>query len=189
VDSPLPGGILVVEGWSSDYTIKEAIPEFRRRPYEGVFVTGGPLDRGSPLLQYKTYAELAAATLARMGMPQEVIRAVPAPDVIRDRTFASAVALKQWLREHGIAAKQINILGSGAHSRRTRLVYERAFGNEAAIGVVATPEMNFNPDRWWTSSEGFRTVIDEMIGYTYARLLFSPQNESQSPMAAAPEKQ
>lgn len=188
VNDPLPGGLLVVEGWSPDYTIAEAFPELERRPYQGIYVTGGPIETGSPLLQYRTYAELAAATLKGMGMPAEKIRTVPAPAAIRDRTFSSAVALREWLRANKMTARRINILGTGPHSRRTRLVYQRAFGDEAEIGVVATREINFDPDRWWASSQGFRVVINEMIAYAYARFLFSPRKESMSPLPALPAK-
>jgi hypothetical protein len=188
VNDPLPGGLLVIEGWAPDYTLAEALPELKRRPYEGVFVTGGPIENGRPLLKYRTYAELGAAILEGMGMAREAIHVIPAPAAIRDRTFASAIALKEWLRASGIASKRINILGTGPHSRRTRLVYQKAFGDEVQIGVVATPEINFDPERWWASSQGFRVVINEMIGYGYARFLFSPRNEAKAPPAFA-EKQ
>jgi hypothetical protein len=174
VNDPVPGGLLVVEGWANDATMAATLEEYRRNRYEGVFVTGGPVELGGELVTYKTYADLGAATLVRMGMKPEALKAAPAEAVIRDRTYASAVALKKWLRDHGVVAGKINIMGVSAHSRRTRLLYEKAFRGDAKIGIVSSTETEFDPKRWWASSQGFRVVVDEMIAYLYARLLFSP---------------
>jgi len=40
------------------------------------------------------------------------------------------------------------------------------------VGVTALPPLDFNPDRWWRTSEGFRTVTSEAIAYLYARFFF-----------------
>src|SRR4051795_9319888 len=61
-----PGGYLVVEGWAPDYASKQAIEEFNRHSYLKLFTTGGPVEKGAPLAEYKTYAELESATLARL---------------------------------------------------------------------------------------------------------------------------
>ena len=63
-------------------------------------------------------------------------------------------------------------MSSGAHSRRTRLLFQKAFGDGVTIGIVASPEREFDPRRWWTSSSGFRTVTSEIIAYLYARFIF-----------------
>src|SRR5437764_8859761 len=49
VNKPVGGGILAVEGWAPDYVLQEAIAEFHQNSYEKLFVTGGPLERGSAL--------------------------------------------------------------------------------------------------------------------------------------------
>lgn len=172
VNDPMPGGVLVAEGWGNDDFKASVMAEFKRNHYDGLFVTGGPIENGAPLSEYKTWGELGAATLERMGVNPKVLHAVPAPPVRQDRTYASAMALKKWLREHGIAAAKINVMSVGAHSRRTRLLFEKAFGADAKVGIIATEEQTFNSRRWWTSSQGFREVTDEMAAYFYARFLF-----------------
>ena len=69
---------------------------------------------------------------------------------------------------------KINIVGNGAHSRRTRLVYEKALGPSVRVGISNIAERTFDPGRWWKTSQGFRIVVDETIAYTYARFFFSP---------------
>lgn len=177
VNDPAPGGVLVAEGWGSDDFMAGVMLEFKRNHYDGLFVTGGPIDKGAPLSEYKTYAELGAATLEQMGFDPKALHAVPAQAARQDRTYASAMALKKWLREHGIAAGKINIMSVGAHSRRTRLLFKKAFGANAKVGIMAAEERTFDPRHWWRSSQGFRTVTDEMAAYFYARFLFRTPEE------------
>ena len=175
VNDPLPGGILVIEGWSSDYVIEGAVNDWRKSHYERICLTGGPIEFGSAMREQKTYAEYAKALCVKLGVPSEALHAIPAAAVERDRSYASALALRQWLREHGAMDAKINIVGNGAHSRRTRLVYEKALGPGVRIGISNVEEMSFDPKAWWKSSQGFRIVLDETIAYAYARLIFSPK--------------
>ena len=47
-NDPLPGGVLVIEGWAPDYAMEAAIAEFRRNHYDKLFVTGIPNTRPMP---------------------------------------------------------------------------------------------------------------------------------------------
>ena len=175
INDPLPGGILVVEGWSADYVIEGAVDEYRQGQYERICLTGGPIEFGNAMREHRTYAEYAKAFCLKLGVPAQALDAIPAPAAERDRSYASALALRQWLREHGATDAKLNIAGNGAHSRRTRLVYEKALGPGVRIGISNLGEKNFDPKAWWKTSEGFRVVVDETIAYTYARLIFSPK--------------
>jgi len=172
VNAPVPGGVLVVEGWASDAGMEAVISEFKANHYEKLFVTGGPLEQGAPLSEYRTYAELGAATLLKLGMPTNAVQAVPAPRVNRDRTYASAVTLRQWFADHGMTPDKINLMSGGPHARRSRLLFQKAFGSGVTIGVIAGPVSEYDPRHWWRSSQGFRVVTSEAIAYLYARVLF-----------------
>ena len=175
VNDPLPGDILVIEGWSSDYVIEGAVEDFRKSQYKRICLTGGPIEVGNALREHKTYAEYAKAMCVKLGLAAEVLHAIPAAAVEKDRSYASALALRKWLHENGAADAKINIAGNGAHSRRTRLIYEKALGPGVRLGISNEPERTFDPKRWWASSQGFRIVMDETIAYTYARFFFSPK--------------
>jgi hypothetical protein len=174
INEPLPGGILVVEGWSPDYVIEGAVDEYRKGHYERICLTGGPIEFGNAMREHKTYAEYAKAMFMKLGVPAEALHAIPAAAAERDRTYASAYALGQWLGQHRDMGSKMNIAGNGAHSRRTRLVYEKALGTGFQIGISNVEEKTFDPRRWWTSSAGFRNVLDEVVAYFYARFIFSP---------------
>jgi len=177
VSDPLPGGVLVVEGWAPDYVLAAANAEFKRNHYAGLFVTGIPLERGIPLAEYKNYAYLATAVLIKLGLSTNEVQAVPTESIRRDRTYAMALSLKHWWREHQMAPTQVNLITTGAHARRSRLMYEKALGKGVAVGVVAIPANDYDDRHWWRSSQGVRTVLDETIAYAYAKLLFHPPEE------------
>ena len=170
VNNPVDNGALVVEGWVPDYALQEAITEFRKGHHSQIFVTGGPLENGAPLSEYKTFAELGAATLLRLGLDTNAVQAVPAPKVRLDRTYASAVALKSWLGSHRVTEKNFNVISLGPHARRSRLLFEKALGNDYKVGVIAVENQAYDAKRWWASSAGVRTMTDEMIAYVYTRL-------------------
>lgn len=169
----LPGGFLIVEGWAPDYVFDAVTNEFARNRYEKIYVTGNPIDKGAPLLEYKTAAELGAATLAKMGMDTNCFQAVPAPLVQQDRTYTSALTLKKTLAAQGKLPAKLNIVTLGAHARRTRMLFERAFDTNAVIGVIAFPCRDFDEEHWWRSSPGVRTVMSELFAYGYARFIFT----------------
>jgi uncharacterized SAM-binding protein YcdF (DUF218 family) len=177
VNDPKPGGYLVIEGWAPDYASKEAIEEFHRHPYQKLFTTGGPLESGAPLSEYKTFAELEAASLVKLGADTNSVQAVPAPLVRQDRTYASAVALKRWLNDRNMPVTNINLVTIGPHARRSRLMFQKAFGKETSVGVIAIAPFDYNEADWWRSSQGFRGVTGEFLAYGYAKILFHPSNE------------
>jgi hypothetical protein len=177
VNDPVPGGVLVIEGWAPDYALEAAMAEFNRTHYDKLFVTGIPLEQGAPLSEYKTYAELGAAILLKLGLSANAVQAVPATAVRRDRTYAMATALKHWMGEHAMAPTKVNLMSVGPHSRRSRLIFEKALGSGVTVGIIAIPSRDFDPAHWWRSSQGVRAVLDEALAYAYARLLFSPSKQ------------
>jgi hypothetical protein len=177
VTDPVPGGVLVVEGWAPDYMLEEAIAEFKRNHYAGLYVTGIPLQQGAPLSEYKNYAYLGAATLVKLGLSTNEIQAVPTGLTRRDRTYAMALSLKHWWREHQMAPTKVNLITGGPHARRSRLMFEKALGKGVVVGVRAIAADDYDERHWWHSSQGVRVTIGEAIAYAYARLLFYPPEE------------
>jgi uncharacterized SAM-binding protein YcdF (DUF218 family) len=169
--------MLVVEGWVPDYILEAAIAEFKTGQYARLFVTGIPLQQGAPLSEYKNYANLAAATLVKLGLTTNDVQAVPTGETRRDRTYAMALSLKQWWRSHGLAPTKVNLITSGPHARRSRLMYEKALGPGVTVGVIAIPVTDYDERHWWHYSQGVRVIIGEALAYAYARLLFYPAEE------------
>lgn len=179
VNAPVSCEVLVVEGWLTDRAFLAARGEASRGWYKRLYVTGGPIESGAFLSGYSNYARLGQLTLERLGQTNPPPVAVPAPYARQDRTYASAVALRRWLEGHGGVPSQMNVVSLGPHARRTRLLFEKAFGTNTTIGIVAVPVEDYDPERWWTSSAGVRRVVDELVAYFYARCLFRvPEDRS-----------
>ena len=179
INDPVSSDILVVEGWIPDYALQGLLAEITRDHYRKVLVTGGPIGAGKILCGYTTWAELGAATLVQLGVDTNTVEALPAAKVSRDRTYASGVALHAWLRRHQIDTTSLNIITMAEHSRRTRLLFSKALGPAYHVGIISIENRDYDPKRWWKSSEGVRGVIGEMLAYGYARCLFWPPAQAE----------
>ena len=171
---PVGGEVLVVEGWLSDEGLRQAKARFEAGGYRRMLVTGGPLQKGYHLARYKTHAALAVATLAELGLDPALMTEIPGPPVLRDRTYASAGAVRDWLTANGQGGAPFDILTQGPHARRTYDLYRLALGPDWVFGVIALSPPDYDPERWWTSSAGVDAVIGETIGWVYLRLWFRP---------------
>nr|WP_307785872.1 ElyC/SanA/YdcF family protein [Okeania sp. KiyG1] len=161
----------MVEGWMSDYAVKLAIAEFHQGTYQKLITTGSPIGKGHYLSEYDNFAELTAATLIALGVHPDQVVAIPTPQVVKYRTAASAIAVKEWLTTSNLKVDSINIYTLGPHARRSWMIYRNIFSPDIQVGVIALEPKGYNPKRWWQSSAGMRTVVGEAIAYYYTRFV------------------
>jgi hypothetical protein len=177
--------VLVVEGGIQRYAIRGGVEEFKNGSYERIFTTGGPWNGdGGYTNDYNTSASVGAEMLKKFGVPNDLVQMVPSRVMARERTYSSAVALRDWFREHNTPVHSINVLTEGAHARRTRLLYQKAFGKNVTVGIIAVSNPDYDPTQWWRYSDGVREVIGESIAYIYARFFFYPSVSSSDKEAA-----
>jgi hypothetical protein len=182
-----------------DYALQGAVGEIKRGGYRRVIIPGGGLPEYWRTSTYKTEAEVVAATLAAMGVETNLVVALPRSHDLRDRTYSAALAVRAWLESSHPAVRSVNLYSVGPHSRRSWLLYQRAFESQVKVsvpgaltpspspirwervaagrvkvGVFSYPDDRYDPKRWWASSDGFREVLGEGIAYLYARILFHP---------------
>jgi len=175
ISEPLPAEILVVEGWMPDYCMQIARTEFNTGKYRLLVTTGEPVIYGYYLTDYKNHAQIAAATLCKMGFDSTLVIAVPGNGVEKDRTYASAMALRNWLKNSNSNVHAVNLLSLGPHARRSRLIFQKALGDGIKVGVIAAKNLSYDENNWWRTSNGVRTVLAEAIGYVYAKFFFFPK--------------
>lgn len=168
LNRPVKADVLVVEGWLPDYALEEAMLIYRKENYKKIITTGGPLFVGSYLIEYVDLAHLAEATLLALGLQENEVIAVPAPHVYRDRTFHSALAIKKWMLKNDVQINKMNLVSLGPHSRRSTNLYQNVFQGDVEIGSIAIESREYDSARWYASSEGVRSTIDEAIAYVYA---------------------
>jgi hypothetical protein len=190
VNRPVQAQILVVEGWLPDYAMRDAAAEFNRGEYRWLLTAGESDPELAKWSHFTNWADHAAAELSKLHVDAVKIIAVPSAYTSRDRTFSSAMAVKDWLA-HQPQIKTANVYTLGSHGRRTRLLYEKAFGSSIKIGVISHEDTAYDAKHWWATSEGTRIVGSEAIAYLYARLVFpflsgqsgETDNSSRSPEA------
>ncbi len=168
------GEYLVVEAWIPRYGLQDAVTLYQKGSYQKMITSGCARinDQAGEVALNPAYA--AAIQVQRYGMNSNAVVAVPCPVEQRDRTYNTAMAVKAWLEQNGITAKAIDVVTVGPHARRSRLLFQKAFGNGTQIGVIAVADRSYDTAHWWRSSEGVRDVIGEGIAYTYARIFFHP---------------
>jgi hypothetical protein len=120
----------------------------------------------------KTMAETAAFYLKRMGLKDTEVTAVPSPPVRVHRTYTSAIALKEWLKQHNIHS--VNVLSLGTHARRSCLSYKKVMRDYEGveIGVISLEDKNYDPDNWWRSRRSRKMIMREALKYTYIQFFF-----------------
>ncbi len=155
---------VVVEGWVPDHVLSATISLADDTEATRVFCTGIPLERGSYLIRWKTYADVAAQSLARLGMDPQLICPVPCADVKTERTRAMASALKAILDHEPVPAngRKINLVTLGTHARRSRAIFQEVLGPEWQVGVVSIPSVTYDASKWFRQSDGAKNVINEM---------------------------
>lgn len=168
VSEPIQAEALVVEGWIEDTTVQSAIAEFNARKYKVLITTGVELSIGYYISGYKTFADVSAATLRKVGFNPRQLVAVPARDAKRDRTFTAALALKDWLDKTSI--RSINVYTTGTHARRSWVLYQRALGKSYQVGIIAADDPEYDARQWWKSSAGVKKALQEMLSYVYTIL-------------------
>jgi len=175
ITDPVNANILVVEGWIHEYAIRAAVKEFQSNHYQRVFTTGGPvLGTGGYINDFHTSASVGADLLRKNGLANGSVQMVPSRGMDRDRTYGSAIALRNWFRDHNMSVPGINIVSEDLHGRRTRLLFQKAFGKDVQVGIIAVANVDYPANRWWHYSEGLEDVVSEFAAYLYARLLFFP---------------
>lgn len=171
INLPIKADLLVIEGWMQDSKIEKAIAEFHRGGYQKLMSIGPSFVQGSHLSQYRNFAEVGAATLIALGFDSDKLVVVPTPDVLRNRTDASAIAVHDWLEKSDLNIKSINIYTFDVHSRRSWQIFQQALSPKIDVGVIVLPPPDYNPQKWWVSSAGVKAIISETISYVYACLI------------------
>ena len=176
VHAPVEADHLVMEGWVHDYAVQGCVEEFKRGSYEKIYSTGGPVSGlGGYVNDFQTSASVGADRLRKNGVATDRVVMVPTRVIDRDRTYSSAVALREWFATNAMTVTALNVVTEEAHARRSRLLYQMAFGEDVDVGVIGISNPDYDADHWWRYSEGVKDVLSEGAAYLYARLLFSPR--------------
>jgi hypothetical protein len=152
--------------------MREAAAEFLSGNYEQAVLVRPILDLSDRYESGRYSGYWLSRLLVSDGLPDGKLTTL-FPNVARkDRTYHSALVVKEWAATQHLPIDALNVATPGPHARRSRLLYEKAFGPKVKIGVIALRMPEYDPAHWWQTSDGFREVTGEMIAYVYARIFF-----------------
>src|SRR6266851_61060 len=106
---------------------------------------------------------------AHDAIPLHGVEAVPAPDSMRDRTFLSAVVVREWAKRSGLNFEALDVFSTGAHARRSRILYRLAFGPKIKVGVFAVKSPDYDAEAWWRTSHGAEEVVQQAIALLWVQ--------------------
>lgn len=164
--------MLVVEGWQTEPALLDAYRLFQQQEYDLLITTGGP-DNSQITPLFANFAEQAANFLRRQGLSDDQIVIIPAPASAQNRTYLSAVMVRDWLQAENIQLSQLNVHSSHVHARRTRRLYQKALP-DIEIGIYATTPEAFSLQHWWQTSDGAKSVFTELLGNVWITCCFYP---------------
>lgn len=169
------GEILVVEGWIHSDSVEQAVREYKAANYQCVLVVSAVYDVGNKWDSRRYKSEYIADDLIGQGVPKDRVHVIFCAVAQKDRTYQSALAVREWLHEQGRPVKFLDVVTIGPHARRSKLLFHRVFRqDEVKIGVLAMSEREYDPEHWWRSSEGIREVLFEAVAYLYVKWFFVP---------------
>lgn len=169
---PIEADTLLIEGWLIDSALRGAFQQYQTGNYQRIIITGVTIERNFLFAHYTSYAEMAAAYLTKLGVNPAQIITITVPNVDLNRTAAAAIAVKEYLNHSSLDVKAINLYSYDIHTRRSWLIYQKILKPDIQIGAIAHASLHYNPQQWWTSSYGFKSMINEIIAYFYTRLLW-----------------
>ncbi len=171
---PVGHGVLVVEGWVSGDSLNVAAKLARSGVYDAVVVSGGPVEDVLRDCGFMTYAERAAFGLKKFGLGTARLIVASAPASAQDRTYRSSVSVRQALEKEKLKVVALDVFSSGPHARRTRNLYQLAFGDNVDVGVISAAPADYDMTYWWITSAGVKEVLAETVAYLWTQCCFYP---------------
>ena len=165
---------LIVEGWLSRDEVQQAVRVLRGGHYQRVLTTGGPIDVELDAGGWHNFAQRAAASLRADASVTVPVIAVPAPASTQERSYLSAVMVRDWAQQSGLRLEAVDLFSAGVHARRSWLVYRMALGDEVEVGVLAAQPTDHDARRWWTGSTGVKTTLGETLSLAWTKCCFWP---------------
>ncbi|MDP3462289.1 MAG: hypothetical protein Q8S18_05840, partial [Bacteroidales bacterium] len=85
--------ILVVEGWIDQSCVKNALELFAAKDYAYLIVTGVPITQWTYSSPFTNMADATEGIMKRLKFQDTIYKAIAPSNVLRDRTYSTAIAL------------------------------------------------------------------------------------------------
>jgi uncharacterized SAM-binding protein YcdF (DUF218 family) len=173
VNEPVDADYLVIEGWIGKEELDQSLDYFNSGGYRLAIIVGGPISNDFHGIDTNA-AERAAGYLRGKGLAQERSVVIATPYSAQDRTFLNAVMTREWFARQGIEPARLDVFSSPVHTRRSRDLYQLAFGDDVTVGVIPSHPVDFDPAHWWRTSASGKHVAIEFAGWLLVKCCFFP---------------
>ena len=119
---------------------------------------------------YESHAELARNNLVYFGIDSASVMAAIGKKTEINRTLASALAFRRWLKSYDGKVEGINIISFGIHSRRTYLTFKSVLDKSIRIGIISLPESD-DPS---FKKFDFTYILGEVLSLIYYWVILIP---------------
>ena len=152
-DRVLEAADVYLEGFARELVLVQSFMEAEDElAARGVFIPG--------------HAELVRDAAVQMGVPENRITILPGG---AKSTKDEALVIRDYLEENRNVEKVI-LVTSSFHSRRTKIIFERFFGDleqEVMCLSRASSYDTFQAKRWWGDRESAKLVVLEYVKLAY----------------------
>lgn len=173
VNDPVGADYLVIESWMDKGELDQALEYFNAQDFAKAVIVGGPISDDFHRMD-TSYAERGANYLQAQGLPGAKLAVVKVPYSAQNRTFLNGVMVREWFKQQGISLTRLDVFSSSTHTRRSRDLYQLAFGEQTEIGIIASEPLGFTPAHWWKSSDSGKGVAVEFAGWFLVKCCFHP---------------
>jgi hypothetical protein len=73
--------------------------------------------------------------------------------------------LRDWIQKREPSVQRINVVAEDTHARRTRVLFQKAFGKDVQVGIIGVANVDYSANQWWHYSEGLKDVVSEFAAY------------------------
>ena len=173
VNEPAGGEHLVIEGWMNKDELDQALDYFNSKGYQTAIIVGGPITNDFRGID-TSFAQRAAGYLYGKGLDEARTAVIATPHSAQNRTFLNAVMTREWFYQRGMQPQRLDVFSSQVHTRRSRDLYQLAFGESVQVGVIPARQSDFDARHWWRSSGTGKYVAVEFFGWLMVACCFDP---------------
>lgn len=120
----------------------------------------------APLVLLSGGEEIEGISIPELQRRQVLAQRIPASALLFEKASTSTGEqsrnLRQILERRGV--RRAVIVTSSFHTRRTRLLFRKAFaGSPVEVRVYPVQQDYFNPEEWWTRDDDTESLVLEYI--------------------------
>jgi hypothetical protein len=167
---PVDAEVLIVEGWLAPSYVQTILEEFHKGKYHHLFVVGDCQSSGQDQ-NVVCNTKSAVQRLIQLGIEPSLVTAVIVRPTRFHTTWSYALALQDYMAVSGYEVKTANVLSLWVHARKSLVLFQKAFGPDVKVGVIAVRHQRFSSEHWWLSARGIYAVVKNSVAYLDALFL------------------